>query len=479
MNWPNSRSAILQALGRPLAKITPGFASFRYGDGRVGDVHRAAVIPIAIVGHAGHFMAYVVDADVPALLRKNALETPGGHLNFCERVLALESLEPDVPLEMSAAGHYLLNVADFPESNSVGKPNRRNKGCAKRAVNDNGVVRNDALSSLDVSPRPKMRLAGKSGPSLILSCLDMKQFEPDGLRPGGEILPSLQLDGPPLESTKETSLSPTQRASTAEPAGRRIAFPIHNARTSTALGDALDGEKIDPEEIIRRFHGNWAHASAQQLKRTTAEADWRANWLIPLAGDVVRECDICRAPDVAPAIPVVGTSPVSSFNERVQVDISFLGDLITLRVLDLFSRYPLLVPARSKNPDEVWGTFCFSWIAVFGEPRIVQSDEGGEWKNDIWVDLRADRYIKVQYQGAGAHLWNLGRRNGLARGIHRRIPADGRYAARQLIPGVEFCLNAMLSTNGFSAYQLAFGGIPADNFGWGDGDEDLLSAQDA
>ena len=51
-----------------MAKIAPAFASFRYGDGRVGDVRRAAVIPIAIVGYAGHFMAYVVEADAPALL---------------------------------------------------------------------------------------------------------------------------------------------------------------------------------------------------------------------------------------------------------------------------------------------------------------------------------------------------------------------------------------------------------------------------
>ena len=67
-DWLNNHNAILKALGRPQAKIAPAFASFRYGDGCVGDVHRAAIIPIAIVGYAGHFMAYVVDADIPALL---------------------------------------------------------------------------------------------------------------------------------------------------------------------------------------------------------------------------------------------------------------------------------------------------------------------------------------------------------------------------------------------------------------------------
>ena len=61
--------------------------------------------------------------------------------------------------------------------------------------------------------------------------------------------------------------------------------------------------------------------------------------------------------------------------------------------------------------------------------------------------------------------------------IYNRMHADGRYAGRQLISEVQFCLNTMPSTNRFSAYQLAFGSNPADNFGWGDEDEDLF-AQD-
>ena len=100
-------------------------------------------------------------------------------------------------------------------------------------------------------------------------------------------------------------------------AERRNALAFHNALTSTALGDALDGEKSDLKEIVRKLHVNWGRASPQQLKRTMAEADWKANSLIPLVDDVVRECEICRASDVAPAIPVAGTSSVSSFNEKV------------------------------------------------------------------------------------------------------------------------------------------------------------------
>ena len=122
----------------------------------------------------------------------------------------------------------------------------------------------------------------------------------------------------------------------------------------------MDGEKSDPREIVRRIHANWGHASSQQLKRTRALADGKADGLIALADDVVRECETFRAFDVAPAIPVAGTSSVSSFNEKVQVDLLFSGDLIALHVLDLFSRYSPLSPVRSKGPEEARDTFCAS-----------------------------------------------------------------------------------------------------------------------
>ena len=135
-SWLNNHNAILKASGRPQAKITPAFATFRCGDGRVGDVRRAAIIPIAIAGHTGHFMAYVVDAEIPALLGKEALETLGSHLDFCERVLIMESLGEDIPLEMSPAGHFLLNVADFPEPTGTGMSVTRNSSRANCVVND-------------------------------------------------------------------------------------------------------------------------------------------------------------------------------------------------------------------------------------------------------------------------------------------------------------------------------------------------------
>ena len=44
-------------------------------------------------------------------------------------------------------------------------------------------------------------------------------------------------------------------------------------------------------------------------------------------------------------MPIVGAATVSAFNEKVQVDLLFLGDIIAPHAMDVYSRGSLLFPA--------------------------------------------------------------------------------------------------------------------------------------
>ena len=161
-------------MGRPVAKLSPAFASFRFGDGRVGDVHKAAASPIAIVGYTAQFIACVADADIPAPLGRATRGILGGRLNFRLCVMTMEALGADLPLEMDAVSRYLLNVADFPESRNVRMSGRRANCCAKRAACGEGMVRSDALFLMDVTSGTKMHPAGRGGSSLTFACLETR-----------------------------------------------------------------------------------------------------------------------------------------------------------------------------------------------------------------------------------------------------------------------------------------------------------------
>ena len=77
---------------------------------------------------------------------------------------------------------------------------------------------------------------------------------------------------------------------------------------------------------------------------------------------------------------MAGASAVAMLNGKLQADLLFLGDIIALHATDVFSKYPLIVPFRMKNPQKVRDAFCILWIGVSGPPMCIRMDE-------LWVEL--------------------------------------------------------------------------------------------
>ena len=78
-------------------------------------------------------------------------------------------------------------------------------------------------------------------------------------------------------------------------------------------------------------------------------------------------------------------------------------------------------------------------------------DRGGEWKHEIWTNLRAERRIRLQLQGARARPWLLERRNGIARGMDNRLVGGGRFSGKRILSEVQWCLGTLIFAGGFPA----------------------------
>ena len=76
-------------------------------------------------------------------------------------------------------------------------------------------------------------------------------------------------------------------------------------------------------------------------------------------------------------------------NEKLQIDLLFLDDIISFHVNEVSPEYSLLAPARSENPHEVRDASAASGNGIYGPPNCIQTDEGSEWKNEIWTRLRS------------------------------------------------------------------------------------------
>ena len=64
------------------------------------------------------------------------------------------------------------------------------------------------------------------------------------------------------------------------------------------------------------------------------------------------QCDICKALDEAPHVPILGTFAAPAFDGKLQVGLPFFNDAIAPHAMGVFPKYSLLMPTRSKNPQE-------------------------------------------------------------------------------------------------------------------------------
>ena len=76
--WLRRHNELLARSGFPAASTYQAHATSKFGDGRTGEVCRAADIGVGAAGIKGVFTAFVLDSDVPALLSTGALGTLQG-----------------------------------------------------------------------------------------------------------------------------------------------------------------------------------------------------------------------------------------------------------------------------------------------------------------------------------------------------------------------------------------------------------------
>ena len=98
-----------------------------------------------------------------------------------------------------------------------------------------------------------------------------------------------------------------------------------SACKAATLGDARDGALSDPKKIIMKSPANWGRASAQQIKRILADSELDNSRLPQHVDEVLGHCDARRAFGRAPHVLTAGTSAISIFNEKLQLDLLFLG----------------------------------------------------------------------------------------------------------------------------------------------------------
>ena len=82
--------------------------------------------------------------------------------------------------------------------------------------------------------------------------------------------------------------------------------------------------------------------------------------------------------------PVVSFSLLKDFNDVVAADLNSTNGILILHMIDHATRFSAASVVKSKKKEEVVDAFIKDWIAIFGAPSTIFSDNGGEFSNDLF-----------------------------------------------------------------------------------------------
>lgn len=226
-------------------------------------------------------------------------------------------------------------------------------------------------------------------------------------------------------------------------------------------------ENLDDKEQTKsllKIHKQFGHASAENLKKLMQNAGIKDKDLFKKMTKLVEECDVCAQHRKTPPKPSAGMPLADDYNQTVAVDLHELGrNVWYLHMIDQFTRFSAAAIIKSKQSSVIVHNFMKYWIAVHGPPKVLISDNGGEFNNDEFHDMCENFNIEVKTTAAYSPWSNglLERHNQILSNILLNIMSD----KKDLDWETALCWalaakNSMINNHGFSPYQLVYGRNP-------------------
>ena len=238
--------------------------------------------------------------------------------------------------------------------------------------------------------------------------------------------------------------------------------------TAFDLGRALIDLRSLREGVVRRalrkLHVRWFHASAQKMKTLLTAAGVPQDIMV-LVQQIVDTCDICRNWSRPGPRAVTSSTVTTRFNQEVQTDLLFYKDKVVLHMIDRTTRFTVARKVESKHLDCIIEGIMSHWVALFGPPNQLTSDQEGALSSPEAAALLEARGIKLHLLAKEQHATTVERHHAiLRRQLHvldEQATAEGlRVSFESLLGEAVFAKNALFSVGGASPFEAVFGRTP-------------------
>ena len=146
---------------------------------------------------------------------------------------------------------------------------------------------------------------------------------------------------------------------------------------------------------ITKINKKFGHASKENIKKFLTNANLMSNNLKQIIDKVIESCETCQKFRKPPSKPVVAFTKSDFFNETLSLILHELKpNLLYLHVVDEFSRFR--AASFVTNKSIVAKSFLKNWVVIFGAPKKVFTDNGGEFDSSIFYKLCQKLNMKIQ-----------------------------------------------------------------------------------
>ena len=153
--------------------------------------------------------------------------------------------------------------------------------------------------------------------------------------------------------------------------------------------------KEEKSKVAIKLHKQFGHADSSRIVNLIKDSGREDNELSRCIENVQEKCGTCNNFKKPALKPVVGFALSKEFNEAVSMDLKDVEEHKVFHMIDNATRYSAgaIIPGKAK--EVIVDKFFMHWIALFGCPGKLLSDNGGEFNNDLLREMGEQLNIEV------------------------------------------------------------------------------------
>ena len=224
------------------------------------------------------------------------------------------------------------------------------------------------------------------------------------------------------------------------------------------LGTSTNAEKMNK---AKKLHRQFAHASKERLIRLLKTGGCNDRDFIQAIEKCCDTCEFCQRYRRPKPRPVVSLPKSTRFNEVVAMDLKEVekGKQWILHLVDTATGYTAASMIYSKKKDIVVDKILKIWMAYFGGPLEFHNDNGGEFANEVFLEMNEKFGIETSTTPAEAPFSNakVERANAMLYETTMKTMEDVRCSSETALAWAVSAKNSLQNESGYSPNQLVLG----------------------